>query len=77
MASTGLAHPIDSVRVNHSIRRLATRTRRPVDGSLESPYQFLLSVIELLFTARRFASAVLATAIPSSVCLSVCLSIRL
>jgi len=34
---------------------------------------FLLSVIELLFTARRFASTVLATAIPS-VCPSVHLS---
>jgi len=31
--------------------------------------EFLLSVIEFLFTARRIASAVLATAIPS-VCLS-------
>jgi len=37
--------------------------------------EFLLSVIELLFTARRFASAVLATAIPS-VCPSVCPSVR-
>ena len=33
--------------------------------------EFLLSVIELLFTARRFASVVLAMAIPS-----VCLSVR-
>ena len=37
--------------------------------------EFLLSVIELLFTARRFASAVLATAIPA-VCPSVRLSVR-
>ena len=37
----------------------------------KAPVEFLLSVTELLFTARRFASAVLATAIPS-----VCLSVR-
>ena len=37
--------------------------------------EFLLSVIGLLFTARRIASAVLATAIPS-VRLSVCPSVR-
>jgi len=50
-----------------------------VDGSLESRVEFLLSVIELLFTARRsarIASAVLATAIPSVCRLSVCPSVR-
>ena len=37
----------------------------------------LLSVVELLFTARRYASAVLAVVVCPSVCLSVCPSVRL
>ena len=37
--------------------------------------EFLLSIIELLFTARRYASTVLAVVVCPSVCPSVCLSV--
>ena len=56
------------------LRKLGAAYRTLVDGSLESPHRALVKCNWILFTARRFASAVLATAIPS-VRLFVCLSV--